>query len=101
MQFSDRIKGFKIWNTAMNPPVNIKTSLTLCTSSISSTFKGSEKKIRTRFLDQTLLDDHDIEGLKAMCDKLEDWAILAYEKFSVKKYDYGLKAYDLIKMDNR
>ena len=61
----------------------------LCTFSLSSTFKGSSNKVRTRFLDLKLLEDDDFENMMAMCDTLEDWLKQAFKKFQQKKLKFA------------
>ena len=50
VQYTSKAGGFKIWSSGMVLPSNIQDMLKLCTSSISSTFKDSPTKLRTRFL---------------------------------------------------
>ena len=70
-------------------PSNIQDMLKLCTSSISSTFKDSPTKLRTRFLDQKLLEESDVENLMDLCDTFEDWVKYAFDKFKGKKERFG------------
>ena len=97
VQFSEKSGGFKIWTSSIEIPGNVKDVLPLCTSSRSSTFKGSERKVRTRFLDKALLEDSVVELLKEMCDKMVDWTVLAYDKFIAKRAEMCKKAYYQIK----
>ena len=85
----------------MELPDHIHTLLLACTSSMSSTFKGSTTKVRTRFLDVKLLEDSDIEKLKLLCDMFEDWSILAYEKLAAKKKELGNRFFEAIQLITR
>ena len=96
VQFTAKAGGFKIWSSGMNPPPDIQELLSLCTSSMSSTFKGSASKLRTRFLDQKLLEEDEIENLLDICDTFEDWVQLAFDKFSAKRVQLGKQMFDEI-----
>ena len=101
VQFTSQAGGFKILSSSMKPTENITEALALCTSSMSSTFKGMKNKIRTRFLDQNLLDASQISGLKALCDSFEEWALLAYAKLQSRDTEVGKKIYKLVDSDFR
>ena len=101
VQFTEQSGGFKIWSSNMKPPDHIHALLLACTSSMSSTFKGSNTKVRTRFLDLKLLDDSDIEKLKALCDTFEDWTIMAYKKLSDKKNELGNRFFQTVQQKPR
>ena len=89
VQYTDKAGGFKIWSAGTEFPDNIRAAILLCTSSLSSTFKGSSNKVRTRFLDLKLLEDDDFENMMAMCDTLEDWLKQAFKKFQQKKLKFA------------
>ena len=90
VQYAPRAKGFKIWSTkVIDMPAKIQKMLALCTSSKVSNFKGSAANVRTRFLDQKLLEEEDCENLLGVCDSFQDWMILAKKKYEAKKDSLG------------
>ena len=76
-------------------PDNIMEMLLLCTSSMSSTFKGSLQKIRTRFLDKKLLEEEDFENLLLVCETFQEWLQQAHDKFEEKKLQLDKDIWDL------
>jgi len=93
VQYTTKAGGFKIKLTGIEPPSNIKEALQLCTSSISSTFKGSGK-VRTRFLGKQLLEEDDIENLMGSCDTFEAGLQEAFNNFQKKKAKFAEEMFE-------